>query len=166
MRTETITIEIFTYDELSDAAKEKAHSDYISNGLVCDWWDTVYDDARYAGIDITAYTERNITGEYRISVEDVVSNILTDHGVDCTTHRTAATYRHQLDTLEKSVIGDCYTPEQDTTYAELENSFLQAILEDYKTLLREEYNYLCSVEQFVEATEANGWEYTADGALH
>jgi hypothetical protein len=44
MRTKTI--HIYTYDELSDKAKEKARDWYRGPGLDYDWWDAVYDDAK------------------------------------------------------------------------------------------------------------------------
>ena len=40
----TVTIESYTYDELSDAAKEKARDWYRQAGLDYDWWDGVYED--------------------------------------------------------------------------------------------------------------------------
>ena len=43
MRTETQTIEIYTYTELSEKAKEKALQDYIAS-IVYDWWDPIYED--------------------------------------------------------------------------------------------------------------------------
>lgn len=41
-RTEEITI--YTFDELSDEAKEKARDWWREGGLDYDWWDSVYDD--------------------------------------------------------------------------------------------------------------------------
>lgn len=47
---------IYTFDELSDAAKEKAREWYRNGQLDYDWWDSVYDDANkiasIIGIDI------------------------------------------------------------------------------------------------------------------
>lgn len=44
MRTETITKEIFTFDELGDSAKENAREWYRQCNLDYEWWDSVYDD--------------------------------------------------------------------------------------------------------------------------
>lgn len=59
MRTEEITI--YTYDELTDKAKEKAREWYRSGSLDYDWWDSVYDDflniCRIMGVDTS---ERDI----------------------------------------------------------------------------------------------------------
>lgn len=39
-----IETEVFTYDELSDAAQERARDWYREGGLDYDWWDATYDD--------------------------------------------------------------------------------------------------------------------------
>lgn len=56
MRTETIIREIFTFDELSDEAKEKARDWWREGGLDYEWWDCAYGDfdtvAKLLGIDI------------------------------------------------------------------------------------------------------------------
>lgn len=55
MRTETIEREIFTFDELSDEAKEKAREWWRYDGLNYEWWDGAYQDAenvaKILGID-------------------------------------------------------------------------------------------------------------------
>lgn len=56
MRTETTTCEIFTFDELSDSAKETARDMWRESGLDYDWWCYVYSDAyecaAIIGVDI------------------------------------------------------------------------------------------------------------------
>lgn len=43
-RTDTVTTTVYTFDELSDEAKEKARNWWREGGLDYDWWDSVYDD--------------------------------------------------------------------------------------------------------------------------
>ena len=54
MRTETISI--YTFDELSDTAKEKAREWYRNGAFDYEWWDCTYEDAKtianLLGIDI------------------------------------------------------------------------------------------------------------------
>lgn len=45
MRTETVSRTIYTFEELSDAAKEKARDWYREGALDYEWWDSVYEDA-------------------------------------------------------------------------------------------------------------------------
>ena len=56
MRIETVKRELFTYDELSEAAQEKARDWWRDGGLNYEWWDFIIDDAkrigRLLGIDI------------------------------------------------------------------------------------------------------------------
>lgn len=60
--TRTIEVTEYTYEDLSDTAKEKALSDYCANGLDYDWWDSVYDDfmsiCEIIGIDISGTKSR------------------------------------------------------------------------------------------------------------
>jgi hypothetical protein len=52
----TKTIQLFEFDELSDAAKEKAREWYREGNLDYKWWDSTFDDAKaagkYIGIDV------------------------------------------------------------------------------------------------------------------
>lgn len=45
----TKTIEVFSFAELSDEAKEKARAWYREGALDYDWWGSVYDDAKTIG---------------------------------------------------------------------------------------------------------------------
>lgn len=64
MRQETI--DIYTFDELSDRAKEKARAWYREGNLDYEWWDGVYsnvkDAAVYLGITIDTKEETSIGG--------------------------------------------------------------------------------------------------------
>ena len=44
-----VTRTIYSYDELSEAAKERAVEDWNTDGLEYEWWDYVYDDAKEIG---------------------------------------------------------------------------------------------------------------------
>lgn len=47
--TETTTRTLYKFDELGDAAKEKAREWYRSSALDYEWWDSVYEDAARMG---------------------------------------------------------------------------------------------------------------------
>jgi hypothetical protein len=57
MRTITETKEVFTYAELSESAQEQARIDYAQDGMLHDWYDVIYEDAKtigaLMGIEIT-----------------------------------------------------------------------------------------------------------------
>ena len=44
-----VTKTIYTFDELSDEAKERAINDWNAEGLEYDWWEFVYSDAKEIG---------------------------------------------------------------------------------------------------------------------
>jgi type I restriction-modification system DNA methylase subunit len=52
MRTETTTRTLYTFDELSETAKEKALEVYRDINLNFDWWDGTYEDAKNIGLKI------------------------------------------------------------------------------------------------------------------
>ena len=45
----TIKKTVFTYDELSEKAKEKARDWWREGGMDYEWWDYIYDDAEHIG---------------------------------------------------------------------------------------------------------------------
>lgn len=47
-RKDTKITTVYTFDELSDSAKEKARDNYRTNNLDYDWWDSVYEMAETA----------------------------------------------------------------------------------------------------------------------
>lgn len=48
---------------------------------------------------------------------------------------------------------------------DLEADFLKSICEDYRILLRQEYEYRQSKDAIIETIEANEYEFKADGSL-
>lgn len=68
-----IETEVFTYDELSDAAQERARDWYREGGLDYDWWDATYDDfARICdilGIELATKSVPLMNGKTRQEIE-------------------------------------------------------------------------------------------------
>ena len=60
-------------------------------------------------------------------------------------------------------------PEDETGLDEklddLDNDFLHDLLEDYRIMLINEYDYLTSREAIVESIDANGYEFDENGNL-
>ena len=46
-----------------------------------------------------------------------------------------------------------------------EDDFLQSLCEDYRIILRNEYEYLTSEEAIIETIESNEYYFTEDGKL-
>ena len=139
----TITTEIFTFDELSDEAKEKAREWYRDGALDYDWWESTYEDAANIGLKITAFDLHHgtIEGKLIFSIEDSIEKILTDHGPECETHKTALQYKNTTDP----------------------DDYEYALLEDYRIMLQHEYNYLMSDEAVDDMITCNEYTFTVSG---
>lgn len=157
MRQETINI--YPFEELSEEAQQKALAWWLKGGLDYEWWENVYENAENVGIKITAYGERHIEGYCLTDIKTVITNILKDHDKDTPTHITASNLKiEQLNILEKR--GEW------GTVKELEHDFLYDILEDYRTMLNKEYEYLTSEESAKESIISNEYEFTVKGSVY
>jgi len=139
----TVEIELFSYAELEDDAKEKACDWYREGSYDYEWWEYIYEDAKTIGLEITSFDcdHGTIDGELLDSVESCCALIMENHGKFCDTY-----------TLAKE--GKEYT----------ENEFKLALLEEYLSMLRKEAEYMVSEEAVSENIEANDYTFTADGS--
>jgi len=55
MRTVTTVTKVYTFDELSEAAKQKVLEDFAEFQVSYEWWKSVYDDAARCGLKITSF---------------------------------------------------------------------------------------------------------------
>lgn len=151
MRTVTKEYKLYKYDELEDDAKERAHMDYLRDGIVYEWWDFVYDDAKQVGLEITSFDtyRHEIEGNLLISVHESVQAIIDNHG------DTTDTYKLALDYYRRKHVRDPYDVDEWT----------HALLEEYLVMLRRELEYLESEESFKEMCEANEWEFKENGEI-
>ena len=131
-----------------------------------EWWDSVYDDAAQIGLRITEFDldHKSISGKFINSAPAVAEAILAEHGKICETYKTAKSFLSDLDELtgEYTDIEDC--PEDEIEA--LENDFLHSILEDYRIILDNEYDYLTGKEAIIETIEANEYDFTEDGKIY
>lgn len=163
MRTETR--KLFTLDELSPEAREKA-IDRLRYWNVedSDWWDGVYDDAARIGLKITAFElgrRSSCEGYFTESGADVARAIIAEHGPDCETVADAENFLKALAALPLEEGEDCPSDED---LEECEKEFLHDLLESYRIMLEHECDYLTSDEAVAESLEANGVEFLEDGS--
>lgn len=152
MRTITTTINIYTFDELDDRAKEKARGWYREGALDYEWWDSVYEDAERVGLRITAFDlgrGQRCEGELIESVGDSVRAIFAEHGRECDTFKLAQAYYQRRH--------DGYPMDED--------EYRKRLLEEYYIMLDHEYEYLMSDEYVDESIKENGYEFDANGEL-
>lgn len=161
----TKTINIYSFDELSDDAKETARNWYRDGALDYDWWEFVYEDAERVGLKITGFDldrRRHAEGKFTDAPEDVAGSILKEHGDTCETYKTAA----QFIADRASLIADLEdgTEVEDTeAYEDLKEEFLKSLLEDYSIILQNEYEYQLSDECVDETIRANDYEFLESG---
>ena len=154
----TISTEVFTFDELSDDAKEKARDWYREHALEYDWYESVYEDAAQVGLKITSFgleRDRHAKGNFTKPETEVANAIIANHGEKCETYKTAQAYL---------TVANGLTGESDSALLEIEdNDFLRSLLDDYSILLQHEYEYLLSDECVDDNIRVNEYTFTATG---
>ena len=91
----TIEINLYEFSELSDKAKQKAISKLSDINVSHDWWNFTYDDAENIGLKITSFNldrNRHAKGKFIISGCEVAEKIMSEHGENCETFKTAAQF--------------------------------------------------------------------------
>jgi hypothetical protein len=163
----TIEVKLYSFDELSEEAKEKAIEKLYDLNVDYEWWEMTYDDASQIGLEIEEFDlDRRCycKGKFINSAPEVAEAIIENHGKHCETYTTAKTFLDDLNKLTGKYenIEDC--PEDDIE--ELENEFLKSLCEDYRIILSNEFDYLTSKEVIIETIKANEYDFTEDGKLY
>jgi myo-inositol catabolism protein IolC len=167
IKMRTIRTKVYQFSELSEQAKQKAIEWGYYLNVSYDWWKFAYEDAEKIGlkikgfdIDRGSYCKGDIIGTH----EETAKLILEQHGNQCDTYTTAKDFLAELKTIE-----DKYKDEGEDNWdeqSEIENAeddFLKALLEDYRIILQNEYEYLTSDEAVIETIQANEYEFTQNG---
>ena len=169
MRTEKITV--YTFEELSEDAKNKAIENNIDINLYQGWWEYIYEDAERVGIRLNSFDlDRNLhaTGNFLLSAAEVAANILKEHGNSCGTYESASMFLDIHDPLFAEYMScEDENPDRfielEDELKEVEDEFLENLLSDYASILQKEYEYLYSDEAIIETLISNGHEFTQDG---
>lgn len=166
MRTSTKTI--YTFDELSEDAKEKARDWFRAGYPDYEWWESTYEDAERIGLKLTSFDlghNRHAMGCIETSAPECAESIKAKHGPDCETYKTAVAYLTEL-----AKLGDA-APERDDLIEKwedererIDDEFERSILEDYSIILQKEYEYLLSDECIDETIQSNEYEFYEDGS--
>ena len=164
MRTKEINV--YTFDELSDRAKERAMNWLLDT--IYDWWESTYEDAANVGLKLTGFDiDRGnyCSGEYITSAEDTATRIVKEHGESRETYKTASAYLASLATLNAKEVTEDNEDELDEEREELDQELLKELLEDYLVILRKDYGYQTSEEAARETCEANEYEFDENGKI-
>lgn len=175
MRTITTTVEAYTFEELSEKAKEKALRKLSNINLDYQWWNDQYEDAANIGLKLTAFDlDRNKHAEGFFlfnSATKVADKIMSEHGNQCETYKTAFNFLNERDALVRKfsdganfdIVTEENAYEFDQECDELEEQFLEDLLSDYSDILQKQYEHLYSDEAIIETIEANAYEFTEEG---
>ena len=165
----TKTIEIYEFDELSESAQDKAIDNIRTINNDYEWWDSIYEDAKDAGIILESFDldrNRHAKGYFSNGAEGCAHLIVDNHGEICETYKTARAYLKDRDKLMRTPIdGDFDETALDNSLNDLDTDFLQSILEDYSMSLQREYEYLNSKENLLEVIACNEYTFNVNGQL-
>lgn len=159
----TIEIKVYSFNELSEDAQTKVLQNFTDINTHYNWWDNVYEDAKNVGLKITGFDldrNRHATGEFLLSASEVAQNILNEHGETCETWQTANNF---LEEFTPKFAEYMQTEENEGELIEIENDFLNSLLEDYSIILQKEYEYLISEKAIKETIEANEYQFLENG---
>lgn len=171
----TKTINLYEFNELSPAAKQKAIEGLGDINVMDGWWDFVYEDANSIGLIIESFDidHASCKGKLEYSLMETCDLILKEHGIDTPTYKTAIDFQGRWKELVKKysdgVTIDIVAWENESDFDneadELEDDFRKELLEEYLVILRKEYEALISDEMIIETIKANEYTFTKDGKL-
>lgn len=166
----TIEVKIYSFDELSEEAQKKAINSHSDINVNSDWWENTYYDAKNIGLEITSFDlerNRHAKGNFMLSACEVAQNILNAHGENCETYKTAASFLEEFNPLFSEYLDESSehyeSSERESQLQDLEETFLNDILEDYSIILQNECDYLQSEEAIKETLIINEFDFLESG---
>jgi len=172
-----IETEVYTFDELSDGAKENAINELREINVEHDWWDCTYETFRELGIRIEHFDlgRRSEIGIDLIETHhEVAINIISTFGENGL-KANAEYFIEQRDKLVKELgEGDevaGYSVKEgneikfDLRVETIEEYYFNGLKRDILHWLRCEFEYLMSDEAIIDTIEANEYEFTKEGKL-
>lgn len=154
-------MKLYTFDELSDKAKETAINDYRHINIHYDWWQPSYDTWNEVGLQILHFDlyKQDLGYEFFDNEEDVAENILVIFG-----HNEFYDFAKQyLEAKKKLDIEYEENEEYDLDLDELNSLFNHDLKLAILHWLEGEYEYLQSDESVADTLEANEFEFTEYG---
>ena len=168
----TVEVTIYKFNELSEEAKQKALNTLYDINVDYDWWCFTFDDAETIGLKITGFDldrNRHATGEFINSAAEVAADIFKNHGEQCETYKTATSFMEEWQPVFNDYMDETSehyeSAESEDKLLELEEDFLNSLLEDYSIILQNESEHLMSEKAIIESIQANDYDFTEDGDL-
>lgn len=170
----TKTINLYSFDELSEESQQKAIENLYDINTSFEWWESTYEDAERIGLKITGFDlgrNRHATGHIETSELECAEAIMKEHGKECDTFKMAETFlKNWAELVAKYSDGqdlERVSQENESDFdneaEELEKEFLRELLEDYSIILEKDYEYLTSEEAIIETIKANEYDFLENG---
>ena len=170
----TVRTKVYKFDELTDAAKQKAIDWYRNTDTESFAFEQTKEDAEQIGLKIEYLSSREPNaGEFIEGATETAQAIMDQHGDQCETYKTAAAFiKDQIELVEKysdgqqkNIVAEGNEDEYDSECDELEKEFLQSLLEDYRIMYENQRDYEYSDEYVTEQVRSNEYEFTQDGKI-
>ena len=159
----TIQTTVYQFDELSDDAKESAIQNLSCINVDFEWWECTYEDAENIGIKLTSFDiESFCNGEFILSANEIALNISNNHGENCETFKTSELFMEKWQPLFDNYMS---TEEGEEELIDCENEYLESMLEDYRIILSNEYDYQTSEEAIIETIKVNEYDFLDNGKM-
>lgn len=168
----TVTINLYSFSELSKEVQVKVLSDLSSINVDHNWWEPIYDDAANIGLKLTTFDldrNKHAEGEFTLSANEVAEKILKEHGEMCETYETADTFMIEWQPIFNDYIdktsANYESKELEGSLRDMEDDFLNSLLEDYVDMLEKECDHLQSEEAILETIELNNYIFEENGEM-
>ena len=156
------TVTAYTFDELSDKAKDKARQ-WMREGTFdsTDWAQFVEEDAEQAGAKLIEWDADRGTAKVKMYDPDSTAEyILTNHGKGCDTWTAADNYTAAMTEASKEQDDD----ERGEAIETIRADFYTELGAAYGATMRKEYQYRQSDEATDEDIRANDYLFTEEGS--
>ena len=172
---ETIAINLYSFDELTEQAKEIALIRLSDINVDHNWWEFTYEDAKNVGMKIKYFDlDRNdIDIDFLYSMDDIANRIMFIQGSSCETYILSSMFLKSRDELVAKysdgitldyVLEDNFEA-FDEDLDDLEQEYMHELKEEYLSILKKEYEYLTGSEAIIETIKCNEYQFTEDGNL-
>lgn len=161
-----VTVTAYTFDELSDKAKEKARQWWRD---LLDVYDVSYattEDAKAAGLELPEWDvfggRPTCTVRFADGARNAAKLILANHGETCDTYAAAKQYLEaEGDAVAMEDAGDVDGAAE--KLGEAENAFRAALQRAYAVMLKAEYEHAYSDAATDEKSASNEYLFTEEG---
>lgn len=154
----TIELNLYTFEELSEEAKQKAIEDNYDINVNFDWWNATYEDAENVHLKIVGFgLDRDKSCDLVLTkgFEEVLKKIIKEHGEICNTYKIAKKYLKEYNNAK-------YEEDRD----ELEESFNRDMEREYANILQDENEYLMTEEAIKETLINNDYDFLENGKIY